>query len=192
MPSRAYPVVVLLLVAFAVTTSFAKPKLKVASDGFPAGRSTPEGAASDLARAFIERDGVSFRSVCIRPYGRGHARAAYVEYLIGVSDHFKRQNGTASDEPTKILRVFAARHLSRRGPASYGYAAFNFQDVMFVDVEVMLRTGNTHLRRTMVIKDGDGKWFAHPVPDVSPLLSAGLYQESASTLDFTDAYEIER
>jgi hypothetical protein len=63
---------------------------------------------------------------------------------------------------------------------------------MFVDVEVVLQNGNRHLRRTMVIKDRDGKWYAHPVPDVSPLLSDGLYDESASVQVFTDAYDVER
>ncbi len=33
-----------------------------------------------------------------------------------------------------------------------GYAVFDFQEVMFVDVEVLLRNGSKLLRRTMVIK----------------------------------------
>jgi hypothetical protein len=51
---------------------------------------------------------------------------------------------------------------------------------MFVDIEVALRGGGKHVRRTLVIKDQDGKWYAHPVPEVSPLLSYGLDEESAS------------
>jgi len=62
---------------------------------------------------------------------------------------------------------------------------------MFVDVEILLHNGNKHRRRTMVIKDRDGKWYAHPVPDVSPLLSHGLYDESASVELFADVYDIE-
>lgn len=88
------------------------------------------------------------------------------------------------------MKVFAARYLSKNGPASYGYAVLDFQDVMFVDVEVVLHSGNRHIRRTMVIKDRDGKWYAHPVPDLSPLLSYGLYDESASVLLFTDVYGV--
>jgi hypothetical protein len=60
-----------------------------------------------------------------------------------------------------------------------------------MDVEILLHNGNKHLRRTMVIKDRDGKWYAHPVPDVSPLLSDGLYDESASVELFADVYDIE-
>ena len=96
------------------------------------------------------------------------------------------------DDPRKITKVFAARHLTKNGPASYGYAAFDFQEVMFVDVEVLLRNGSKLLRRTMVIKDRDGKWYTHPVPDVSPLLSYGLYDESASVHLFSDVYDVER
>jgi len=61
---------------------------------------------------------------------------------------------------------------------------------MFVDVEVLLRNGNKLLRRTIVIKDRDGKWYTLPVPDVSPLLSAGVYEESASVRLFSDVYEV--
>lgn len=180
---------VALVLITIVTNSSARPKLRVAEDGFPSGHDTPEGAASDLARAFIAQDAAQFKSICIRAYGAGQARTEYMQYLEGVSDHLK-QSEADPENPKKIVRVFAARHLTKNGPASYGYAAFDFQDVMFVDVEVMLHSGSKHLRRTMVIKDRDGKWYAHPVPDVSPLLSYGLSDESASIQLFTDAYDV--
>jgi hypothetical protein len=158
-----------------------KAGIKIAADGFPTGQNAPEGAAADLARSFLAHDPAWFRSICIRPYGGGEARAAYVAYLDGVSQHLKEQKQNPSqDDPKEIVQVFAARHLSKDGPASYGYANFEFQDVMFVDVEVKLQSGRRHLRRTLVIKDRDGKWYCHPVPDVSPLLSLGLDEESAS------------
>ena len=172
-----------------VGLSEAKPKITIASDGFPTGQHTPEGAAADLARAFINADANSFRQVCIRPYNAGQPRADYIGYLNGVLDHFKQRTPTAPDDPEKIVRVFAARHLSKTGPASYGHTSFDFQDVMFVDVEVALRSGSKHLRRTMVIKDRDSLWYVHPVPDISPLLSLGLYDESPSVRVFTDVYE---
>jgi hypothetical protein len=166
--------------------------MRVATDGFPMGQSTPEGAASDLARAFMSRDAVAFRNICLRPYGGGKARAEYEQYLDGVTAHLKEKGNPSPEDPKTIATVFAARHLSRSGPSSYGYSSFGFQDVMFVDVEVLLQSGNKHTRRTMVIKDRDGKWYAHPVPDVSPLLSDGLYDESASSQQFTTAYDVER
>lgn len=193
MSRRSAVTLIVLFVSSVISSSAAKPKLRVAADGFPTGQGTPEGAASDLARAFMMRDATWFRNICIRPYGGGQARTEYIAYLDGVSEHLKQQRGGPSpDDPKAIAQVFAARHLSRNGPASYGYASLDFQDVMFVDVEVVLRSGKRHLRRTMMIKDRDEKWYAHPVPDVSPLLSYGLYDESASVQLFTDVYDVER
>jgi len=177
----------LFLLAF-VGAATAKPRITVANDGFPTGQDTPEGAAVDLARAFIRQDAAQFRQTCIRPYGAGSVRADYVEYLDGVAAHFRKDTRDQSSEnPRRILRVFAARHLSADGPASYGYAIFNFQEVMFVDVEVALNNGKKLIRRTLVIEDQDKRWYAHPVPDVSPLLCYGLYQESPSTRRFADS-----
>jgi hypothetical protein len=192
MSCRGIVTLIVLLVSSLVGSSAAKPRLRVAADGFPTGQATPEGAASDLARAFMARDAIGFRNISSRPYGGGQARAEYTQYLNGVSDHFKQKGNPSPDDPKKIATVFAARHLSRNGPSSYGYTNFEFPDVMFVDVEVVLQSGNRHLRRTMVIKDRDGKWYAQPVPDVSPLLSDGLYDENASVQQFTDAYDVER
>jgi hypothetical protein len=45
-------------------------------------------------------------------------------------------------------------------PACYGYASFDFRDIMFVDVGVLLQNGQRSLNRTMVIKDKNGKWYA--------------------------------
>jgi hypothetical protein len=61
---------------------------------------------------------------------------------------------------------------------------------MFVDVGVFLHNGQTELNRTLVIKDRDGNWYVHPVPDLDPLLSDGLNQEAASTEDFSEAYAL--
>jgi hypothetical protein len=47
------------------------------------------------------------------------------------------------------------------------------------------------MNRTLVIKDRDGKWYVHPNPSASPLLSEGLKEEKASVLDLTDVYELE-
>src|SRR5262249_42701262 len=94
----------------------------------------------------------------------------------------------SSDLPAQIGKVFAARHLTKQGPASFGYAAFDFQDVMFVDVGVFLHNGQPELNRTLVIKDRDGSWYVHPAPRLDPLLSDGLNQEAASTVGFAEAY----
>ncbi|MGO8704595.1 MAG: hypothetical protein ACLQVA_12310 [Candidatus Brocadiia bacterium] len=172
-----------------------KPKLLVAADGFPKGHDTPEGAACDLARAFIKHDDALFTTTCIRLYGGGKARADYAAFLAKTVAEIKTEAARKEPSPggpKSIGKVFAARHLSKDGPASYGYAAFGFQDVMFVDVGVFLQDGGHYLNRTLVIKDKDGKWYVHPIPSVSPLLSDGLNDEPPSKQAFSDAYDIQK
>jgi len=172
----------------------AKPKLKVAADGLPSGHDTPEGAACDLARSFINRDEKLFFSTSIRLYGGGNGREAYAKFLQATAQIIKAE--AAKKEPSPqgpktIGKVFAARHLSKSGPASYGYAGNGFEDIMFVDVGVYLHNGERAMNRTLVVKDRDGKWYVHPDPSADPLLSDGLNEEKASVLDLTGVYELE-
>jgi hypothetical protein len=172
-----------------------KPKLRVAADGFPSGHDTPEGVAADLARAFMRRDVALFSSTCIRLYAGGDGPAQYAEFLRTTSESIRLEAAKKEPSPNgpkAIGKVYAARHFSKDGPASYGYATFHFQDVMFVDVGVYLQNGARALNRTMVIKDKDGKWYVHPMPDASPLLSMGLNDESASTQDFSEVYDVQK
>jgi hypothetical protein len=180
---------VILCSAAADTTT--KPKLKVAADGFPSGHDTPEGAACDLARAFIKRDAALFTNTCIRLYGPADYAAFLTNTVAGMKAEAAKKEPSPGG-PKSIGKVFAARHLSKDGPASYGYASFEFQDIMFVDVGVFLQDGGHALNRTLVIKDRDGKWYVHPMPSASPLLSAGLNDEAASKQDFAEAYEIDK
>jgi len=48
---------------------------------------------------------------------------------------------------------------------------------MFADIGVCLHNGERAMNRTLVMKDKDGRWYVHPAPDVSPLLSEGLNEE---------------
>jgi len=174
----------------------AKPKIKVMEDGFPAGHDTPEGAACDLARAFIKRDTSLFNSTCLRLYVDGKGPEDYAKFLQTTTESIKEE--AAKKEPSpggpkSIGKVFAARHLSMNGPASYGFAVYNFQEVMFVDVGVLLHNGRPSVNRTLVIKDKDGKWYVHPLPSAgSGLLSAGLNDESASKKDFSEVYDVQK
>lgn len=171
-----------------------KPKLKVAADGFPSGHDTPEGVASDLERAFIRNDVALFSETCIGLYSGG-GPAQYDEFMRKRIDSIKLEAARKEPSPTwpeAVDKVFAARHLSTSGPASYGYSAFGFQDVMFVDVIVRLRNGSRVLHRTLVIQEKDNKWYAHPAPKVSPLLSNGLGRESPSAADFSEAYDVQK
>jgi len=173
----------------------AKPKLRVVPDGLPSGHGTPEGAASDVVRALINRDEKLFSNTCVRLYAGGNGPAAYAQFLRETVRNIRQEAAKKKPSPRgpkTIGKVFAARHLSKNGPASYGYAAFGFQEVMFVDVGILLFNGERSMMRILVIKDRDGKWYVHPDPSASPLLSYGLDDEKASVLDFSDAYELER
>lgn len=189
---RHFVVFAVFLLAVALPQSaMAAPKSKmaIAADGFPTGQETPEGAAAALARAFIEKDPAAFKRVSIRVYNQAQAGTEYEAFLSGVVADMASEKNRATPSPGSpkaIGKVFAARHLSSSGPASYGYASFGFQDVAFVDVGVLLHNGQRALNRTLVIKDRDGIWYAHPAPFVSPLLSKGLNSEPPSKSDFSE------
>jgi hypothetical protein len=194
-PSRIALVVLFpVLLCGAVGRQSTKPKLKAAADGLPSGHDTPEGAACDLARVFINRDEKLFFSTSIRLYGGGHGREAYAKFLQATAQSIKAEaakKDPSPQGPKSIGKVFAARHLSKSGPVSYGYASNGFEDIMFVDIGVCLHNGERAMNRTLVIKDRDGKWYVHPDPSADPLLSNGLNEEKASVLDLTDVYELE-
>jgi hypothetical protein len=187
---------VLLAVFGALAVAAEKPILKVASDGFPSGHESPEGAACDLARAFIKRDAALFSDVSIRLYAGGKGQEEYARFLRSTTDSIKAEalkKVSSPGGPKSIGKAFAARHLKRSGPASYGYATFGFQDIMFVDVGVVLHDGERSLNRTLVIKDRDGKWYAHPLPSASSgMLAVGLNDEDSSHRDFSEMYEVQR
>lgn len=172
-----------------------KPKLKVGTDGFPSGHSTPEGAACDLARAFISHDGALFTNTCIRVYAGGKSGTDYAAFLKSTAatmraDAAKKQQPPGS--PKAIGKVFAARHLTANVPVSYGHATFGFEDIMFVDVGIFLNDGKHALARTLVIKDRDGNWYADPAPNISPSLCLGLDRESPSKQDFSEWYDVQK
>ncbi len=160
----------------------------VASDGFPAGHDTPEGAACDLARAFIRNDPALFLATCVEPYGSPEARVAYHRFLEGTVVQMKVGivgSPPSPESPKGILKCFAARHLSKPGPATSGAAASGFQDVMFVDVSALLQNGTPQLCRTLVVRNKEGKWMVDPQPEQSPALSEGLDDEPPSTVELS-------
>lgn len=170
-----------------------KPTVKLADDGYPTGSDSPEGAASDLARAFINRDPKLFKNTCLPPYLGGEARKAYEKFLMDTTASMEaeaKKTEPSAEGPIRIGKVFAARHLSLNGPGSYAYAVLNCQDVMFVDVGCFLHNGGKFLCRTLVVKTKNGDWRVHPMPQNDALLSAGLNDEKPSTEDFSEHYSM--
>ncbi len=174
-------------------TSVAKSKLKVAVDGFPSGQDSAEGVAADLMRAFIKNDSALFKAACLPSYASGETKKQYDGFIKMVADDLDlcaKKNTPEPDDMKRIHKLYAARQLSANGPASWGYATYNYHEVMFVDVEVELNNGKMFLNRTLVVKSAKGKWFVLPCPGVDKLISFGLNSESKSTIDFKEVYDI--
>jgi hypothetical protein len=170
-----------------------KTNRKACSRRFPTGVESPEGAACDFARAFINRDSKLFRATCLPPYLGGEARKAYEKFLADTTasmDTEAKKPEPSAEGPKTLAKVFTARHLSMNGPASYAYAVLNCQDVMFVDVGCFLHNGDRFLNRTLVVKTSKGDWRVHPMPQNDTLLSAGLNDEKPSTEDFSEQYDV--
>jgi len=166
------------------TTAMKSAVVSTKPSGWPAGHDTPEGAACDLARAFIEHDPQLFEAVCIRPLGGGASKTQYDSFRAQMLEHISAAANDASiaaNGPKEIVGLFASRQLSNNGPASYGYAAFGLQNVRFVDVETLLGNDEVFVCRTLVLQDKDDKWCVLPCPEVYGLLSAGLNDESQSS-----------
>ncbi len=189
-------IVCVALTACCALAADAKPKIKVAADGYPSGHDTPEGVACDLARAFIKHDAALFTNACIRPFGASETFGTnYQTFLKSVIQSMKEE--AAKKEPSPgapkaITKVFAARHLSTRGPDSLAYAVFDFRGVMFVDLKTIRVNGDHAPYRLFVIKKNDDKWYVYPTPKSDSLLSAGLNSETESTEDFSEAYEVQK
>jgi hypothetical protein len=187
---------VLLTACCALAAGAVKSKIKVAKDGFPVGHDQPEGAACDLARAFIKHDAALFTNTCIKPYASNKGPADYAKFLQLMAETMKKdatRKKPFPESPQAIGKVFAARHPSSKEPAAYGAKSYGFQDLMFVDVDVLLRNGKHSVNRTLVIKWKDGKWYAHPMPTVgNGLLGKGINEEKASEKDFSNAYVIQK
>ncbi len=159
-----------------------------APDGFPTGQQTPEGAACDLARSFINADAELFKSVCLS-WKAGESGEQYTAFIEEMAARMNAMQGQSLEQfggPKEITTCFKARHLSKNGPGSYGFAVMNLMDVMFVDVIADTWEGSTFMSRTLVVMRADQNWYAVPRIDLFPLLSTGLNSESDSTVEWDD------
>lgn len=151
-----------------------------ADSQFPSGQDSPEGVACDMAQAFINADKILWLKINNPTLTRPNTKANdFVENISKQMEEMAQIDIKDRPGPKEILRVYKARHLSMNGPASYGYAVFNFEDVMFVDVVALNSDGTEFLNRTLVVKD-KSKWYVVPRPDLVSLLSWGLNSESES------------
>jgi hypothetical protein len=168
---------------------FAVWMLSLASFACAAGEGAkmPAASAEQAAIAFVEgliaKDGVKVRSACLKQNGNERYSDAFSDFVVKV-ESAASESSPQPGAPKSIKNVFAARQLSSSGPASYGYAAFDFRNVVFVDVVILRNDGKEQVYRILVVKDAKSAWFVHPLPEISPLLSSGLWDESPSVIEF--------
>ena len=151
-----------------------------ASD-LPTGHNTPEGVACDAVMAYINRDSKSWLATLVRPIYGDEGNKQYAEFKKQMAEAADKAKADKSFKPPRIVKCHRARQFSIHGPASAAYAIADFTDNMFVDVIVETAPGETKRLRYHVLKDKDDKWYFEPRPDLCPLFSAGLNEESDST-----------
>ncbi|WP_395751748.1 hypothetical protein [Prosthecobacter sp.] len=164
----------LLLLVFLFTASLSAADL-------PTGQATPEAVACDAVMAYINRDSKAWLATLVRPI--------YGEKGNKEFDSFKKQMAEAADKartdpsfhPPRIIKVHKARQFSLNGPGSAAYAVALFTGNMFVDIIIEPAPGKSARLRYHVLKDKNNKWYFEPRPDLCPLFSMGLNDESDST-----------
>jgi len=147
----------------------------------PKGHDTPEGVATDAIMAYIHSDSKAWLETLIRPiYGKEKDKEfkKFKEQMVAAADKAKND---PSFKPPCVLKVYKARNFSLNGPGSIAYAIELMTGNMFVDFLIELKPGTTQPVRYHVLKDKDGKWYFEPRPDLCPLFSMGLNDESEST-----------
>jgi len=163
------------------------PTIALASDGFPTGRTTPEGAACDFARTFINVDADALLALAVPPLGNGESTAEYRAFLDEIAAQTREQQArdpADRNAPKRITECFAARPLSRSGPASVAYAVFDFYDLLFVDVVIEECSGHLFTCRTLTLMNKDDVWSVLPAPEYYPMLAMGLNEEPDSVIRF--------
>lgn len=156
---------------------------QVAKDGLPTGQDSAEGVACDLARSFAAADATMWSGITIKlpSDDKAHAKLeSFVEATATEMEAEAKKPDAERSGPKDIGACFKARHLSDANAVTYGSSLYHYQDVMFVDVVVKQHDGQETANRTLVVKAADGKWYVHPQPSLSPMLSMGLNSESDS------------
>jgi hypothetical protein len=146
----------------------------IAEDGYPTGRSTPEGTAADLTRAFIENDFELFLSVAAEPFGEGESLECYQTYYEGMEPRVK------VPFLDRIVEMYESRPLRNPVAPQLAEALLGATDIRFCDVVFARLTGAEMLQRTLLVQMPDGEWRAIIKPDCFPDLFEGLFDETDS------------
>ncbi len=130
---------------------------------------TPEAAAAELVRAYINLDPQRFQRAVARPFGDSRTRDHYKRFVAGAAEELRRarQSGFPPDgAPVELLEVRPARDLpsTYRSPAAYDQMAN--RTAVLVEVEAYLAGRGVQTSRVLVLKDSAGRWGAAPRPEL--------------------------
>ncbi|MBY0262372.1 MAG: hypothetical protein K2Q20_08510 [Phycisphaerales bacterium] len=158
----------------------------MATDGFPTGQDSPEGAAADGARAFVTADKELWRRVCYPPSAvagpKKEEYSKFVDHMASCMDDAKRMGASKAGGPKRITKVYKVRDLSNPSGPSFGYAFMRLLETKFVDVETEGWDGKLFTARSLVVqREDDKRWYFIPAPESFPLLAPGLNAEAEST-----------
>lgn len=157
----------------------------------PSGQGSAEGAATDLQKALLFNYSQLYRQVQNPKLLKNKELASAVmlrEREMDIEKH--KVIGAIATKPGEdgVIRP-AVLAVSRMGAISAPSAIetarkeYRFKEIGFVDVTVRRSSTNPELaelhglRRTFVVQDEDGKWYALDRPDLLPALTQGWRDE---------------
>jgi hypothetical protein len=156
-------------------------QMQFAKDGFPAGQNTPEGVACDAVRAYANCDPELWLSTLVKPIYGPEPNKEYEKFKKQMVELKKDNKKNPNFPKMKIAKCYKARPLSMNGPHSAAYAMADFHGNMFVDLVIKVDGQKEQSIRYHVLMDKAKRWYFEPRPDLCPLFSMGLNDETKST-----------
>jgi len=134
-----------------------------------AGLTTPEAAAEELFRAYIELDAQRFRRACARPFGDPRTRAHYERFVNGAEAEIRkaRRGGLPPEgAPVDLIAVRPATDLPSTYRSAAAYDAMANRSAVLVEVDAYLAGRGIETSRVIVLRDSGGQWGAAPRPEL--------------------------
>jgi hypothetical protein len=131
--------------------------------------STPEGAAEELFRAYIELDAERFRRACARPFGDPRTRAQYKRFIEGAAAEIRKAAGGGlppQGAPVDLITVHPAEDLPSTFRTAAAYDHMSQRSAVLVEVDAYLAGRGVETSRVIVLRDSAGQWGAAPRPEL--------------------------
>lgn len=131
--------------------------------------STPEGAAEELFRAYIELDAERFRRACARPFGDPRTRAHYERFVEGAAAEIRKAAGGGlppQGAPVDLIAVHPAQELPSTFRTAAAYDHMSQRSAVLVEVDAYLAGRGVETSRVIVLRDSAGQWGAAPRPEL--------------------------